>query len=91
MVASVPRVLAAQAPPRAEVDSVLGALVETHGVSGMEAPVRETVQRFLPAWALASLSFAAELRVGAAAVNVPADDSMVIGGNNADEKQSSGK
>ncbi len=51
MLASVSRMLAAQAPPRAEVDSVLGALVETHGVSGMEAPVRETVQRFLPAWA----------------------------------------
>jgi putative aminopeptidase FrvX len=33
------------------VDSVLGALVETHGVSGMEAPVREAAQRFLPGWA----------------------------------------
>jgi len=47
----VPRLLAAQAPTTAEVDSVLGTLVETHGVSGMEAPVREVVRRFLPAWA----------------------------------------
>ena len=48
----VPRLLAAQtAPSAAEVDSVLGALVETHGVSGMEAPVRDVVSRLLPAWA----------------------------------------
>ena len=33
------------------VEKVLAPLVESHGVSGMEAPVRETVQRLLPAWA----------------------------------------
>jgi putative aminopeptidase FrvX len=33
------------------VEEVLAPLVESHGVSGMEAPVRETVQRLLPAWA----------------------------------------
>ncbi|HET7469094.1 MAG TPA: hypothetical protein VFJ81_05435, partial [Gemmatimonadales bacterium] len=44
-------VASAQAPSAAEVDSVLGTLVETHGVSGMEAPVREVVRRFLPQWA----------------------------------------
>ncbi|MGN6390990.1 MAG: hypothetical protein ACTHM9_01915, partial [Gemmatimonadales bacterium] len=39
----------AQAPPSlATVDSVLGPLVEAHGVSGMEGPVRATVQRLLP-------------------------------------------
>jgi len=47
----VPGRASAQAPGAAEVDSVLGTLVETHGVSGMEGPVREVVQRFLPAWA----------------------------------------
>ena len=48
----VPRVLAAAgaaALPRSTPCSA--PLVETHGVSGMEAPVRETVKRFLPAWA----------------------------------------
>lgn len=33
------------------VEQVLGPLVETYGVSGMEGPVREAVQRLLPAWA----------------------------------------
>ena len=47
----LPRIAAAQAPTAAEVDSVLGTLVETHGVSGMEAPVRDVVRRFLPSWA----------------------------------------
>ena len=31
--------------------------------------------------AIVPVSIAAELRVGAAAMNIPADDSMVIGGN----------
>lgn len=47
----LPRCLAGQSPAPVEVDSVLGTLVETPGVSGMEAPVREAVQRFLPSWA----------------------------------------
>jgi putative aminopeptidase FrvX len=47
----LPRLASAQAPSAAEVDSVLGTMVETHGVSGMEAPVREVVRRFLPPWA----------------------------------------
>ena len=33
-----------------EAQSVLSALVESYGVSGMEAPVRATVQRLLPNW-----------------------------------------
>jgi putative aminopeptidase FrvX len=33
------------------VEEVLGPLVESYGVSGMEAPVRETVRRLLPSWA----------------------------------------
>ena len=42
----------AQDDPRiSEVQSVLSPLVESYGVSGMEGPVRETVKRFLPAWA----------------------------------------
>jgi putative aminopeptidase len=51
VLAQVPRMLRGQVPLPGELDSVLGALVETHGVSGMERPVRETVQRFLPGWA----------------------------------------
>jgi len=34
-----------------EAQSVLRELVESYGVSGMEAPVRATVQRLLPSWA----------------------------------------
>ena len=33
-----------------EAQTVLSALVESYGVSGMEAPVRATVQRLLPSW-----------------------------------------
>jgi putative aminopeptidase FrvX len=52
LLAVLPRLLGAQDPPRlAEVDQVLGPLVESYGVSGMEAPVRATVQRLLPRWA----------------------------------------
>ena len=50
-IALLPGPLWAQAPSPAELDTVLGTLVESHGVSGMEGPVRATVQRFLPAWA----------------------------------------
>ena len=44
----------AKATPRitvAEAQQVLAPLVESYGPSGMEAPVRQTVQRLLPAWA----------------------------------------
>src|SRR2546423_10567918 len=34
-----------------EAQSVLSPLIESYGVSGAEGPVRETVKRFLPAWA----------------------------------------
>jgi putative aminopeptidase len=43
-----------KAPPRisvAEAEAVLAPLVESYGPSGMEAPVRQTVQRLLPSWA----------------------------------------
>ena len=33
-----------------EAQTVLAQLVESYGVSGMEAPVRATVQRLLPSW-----------------------------------------
>jgi len=57
----IPRWLVGQAPRAAEVDSVLGALVETHGVSGMEGPVREAVQRQLPGWARTTTDTAGNL------------------------------
>jgi putative aminopeptidase FrvX len=42
----------AQEPARLRsVEEVLAPLVESHGVSRTEAPVRETVQRLLPRWA----------------------------------------
>ena len=41
---------AQESPRLRSVEEVLAPLVESHGVSGMEAPVRETVQRLLPAW-----------------------------------------
>ena len=45
-------VAAAQDPERLrETEAVLKTLVESYGVSGMEAPVREAVRRLLPAWA----------------------------------------
>jgi putative aminopeptidase len=50
--AALPGILGAQEPPRlAEVERVLAPLVESYGVSGMEEPVRATVQRLLPRWA----------------------------------------
>jgi len=50
----------------AEAASVLGPLIESYGVSGMEAPVRETVKRLLPAWAKPETDTAGNLwlRVG---------------------------
>ena len=59
--------LSAQADARIkETQSVLSQLVESYGVSGMEAPVRETVKRLLPAWAKTETDSAGNLwlRVG---------------------------
>jgi putative aminopeptidase len=48
----LPAALSAQQPARiGEAEAVLEPLVESYGVSGMEGPVRETVQRLLPRWA----------------------------------------
>ncbi|HEV8455676.1 MAG TPA: M20/M25/M40 family metallo-hydrolase [Gemmatimonadales bacterium] len=50
--AGLPGILGAQEAPRlTEVERVLAPLVESYGVSGMEEPVRVTVQRMLPRWA----------------------------------------
>jgi putative aminopeptidase FrvX len=62
-----PYPVSAQDPARiAQVQSVLAPLVESHGVSGAEGPVRETVKRFLPAWAKPETDTAGNLwvRVG---------------------------
>ena len=51
LAAEPPNRLTAQDTSRiSEAQSVLSALVESYGVSGMEAPVRATVQRLLPSW-----------------------------------------
>ena len=46
-----------------EAQTVLSALVESYGVSGMEAPVRATVQRLLPRWVRAETDTAGNLWV----------------------------
>jgi putative aminopeptidase len=59
--------LAAQDAPRiSETQSVLSQLVESYGVSGSEAPVRETVKRLLPSWVTTETDSAGNLwaRVG---------------------------
>jgi len=50
----------------AETQSVLSQLIESYGVSGMETPVRATVQKLLPAWAKTETDTAGNLwvRVG---------------------------
>jgi putative aminopeptidase len=48
-----------------ETEAVLETLVETYGVSGMEAPVREAVRRMLPAWARPQVDSAGNLWVTA--------------------------
>src|SRR6266550_1233488 len=48
-----------------EAQTVLSALVESYGVSGMEAPVRATVQRLLPSWVRAETDTAGNLWVRA--------------------------
>ena len=59
--------LSAQTPTTvAEAESVIRPLVESYGVSGTEAPVRETVKRLLPSWAKTETDTAGNLwvRVG---------------------------
>src|SRR5437667_10245081 len=51
MILVLATILAIQDTSRiAEAQTVLSQLVESYGVSGMEAPVRATVQRLLPSW-----------------------------------------
>jgi len=67
LTASLPYHLAAQDAARvAEAQTVLAPLVESYGVSGAEGPVREAVQRLLPAWARSETDTAGNLwvRVG---------------------------
>jgi putative aminopeptidase FrvX len=47
---------AQQEPRLREAAEVLRALAESYGVSGAEGPVRETVRRLLPAWAVPLLA-----------------------------------
>jgi len=57
-----PGPLRAQTPAQVHgAEHILSRLVERYGVSGMEGPVRETVQRFLPAWARAQTDTAGNL------------------------------
>jgi len=46
-----------------EAQSLLAPLIESYGVSGAEGPVRETVKRFLPAWAKSETDTAGNLWV----------------------------
>ena len=48
-----------------ETEAVLKTLVESYGVSGMEAPVRDAVRRLLPAWAKPQVDTAGNLWVTA--------------------------
>jgi len=64
LLAMLPVQVSAQAPERIrEAESVLATLVETYGVSGMEAPVRAAVQRLLPPGARARTDTAGNLWV----------------------------
>ena len=63
-VALAPAALSAQqATQVSQVERVLAPLVERYGVSGMEAPVRETVQEMLPDWAKGKTDSAGNLWV----------------------------
>lgn len=66
--AAGPTGAAAQSTPRlAETRDVLAQLVESYGVSGHEAPVRDAVIRLLPTWASPSVDSAGNLLVRAGA------------------------
>ena len=60
------RPAAAQRPARlAEAADVLARLVETYGVSGHEAPVRDAILHLLPAWASPTVDSAGNVVVRA--------------------------
>ena len=66
MILVLAAILAIQDTSRiAEAQGVLSQLVESYGVSGMEAPVRATVQRLLPSWARTETDTAGNLWVRA--------------------------
>ena len=67
MILALAAILAIQDTSRiSEAQTVLSQLVESYGVSGMEAPVRTTVQKLLPSWARTETDTAGNLwvRVG---------------------------
>src|SRR6267142_1739759 len=64
LTAKPPNRLSAQDTSRiSEAQSILSQLVESYGVSGMEAPVRATVQRLLPSWVKSETDTAGNLWV----------------------------
>ena len=64
MILALAAILAIQDTSRiSEAQTILSQLVESYGVSGMEAPVRATVQRLLPSWARAETDTAGNLWV----------------------------
>ena len=66
MILALAAILAIQDTSRiSEAQTILSQLVESYGVSGMEAPVRATVQRLLPSWARAETDTAGNLWVRA--------------------------
>ncbi|PYO41665.1 MAG: hypothetical protein DMD33_13240 [Gemmatimonadetes bacterium] len=74
LIAYPANLLSAQDSPRiSETQSVLSQLVESYGVSGSEAPVRETVKRLLPSWVTTETDTAGNLwaRVGPKAGGPP--------------------
>ncbi|HXM39309.1 MAG TPA: M20/M25/M40 family metallo-hydrolase [Gemmatimonadales bacterium] len=67
MILALAALLAIQDTSRvSEAQTVISQLIESYGVSGAEAPVREAVQRLLPSWARAETDTAGNLwvRVG---------------------------
>ena len=67
MIIALAALLAIQDTSRiADAQAVLSQLVETYGVSGAEAPVRDAIKRLLPAWARSERDTAGNLwvRVG---------------------------
>src|SRR6266404_4091389 len=64
MILALAAILAIQDTSRIpEAQTILAQLVESYGVSGMEAPVRATVQRLLPSWAKTETDTAGNLWV----------------------------
>lgn len=66
LVAAPSTLISQQGAAVSEAEQVLQPLIESYGPSGMEAPVRATVQRLLPAWARTETDTAGNLwlRVG---------------------------